>query len=109
MKKTMIDYVNLMSGDDFDTFENIIVHQYIKFIRFYKLVSPFSDVIKDMNYTFNSPVELEVTLLFGKDTDKKNVEKNVCDQLTKCGYDGSTKSKSKSLFIKLILDEDTGC
>lgn len=103
---TMVDYVNKLSGDSFDNFENIIIKQYRKFNFFYHLVSPFSNLISDLHYTFNSATELDVILVFDNSDNKKHVNDMIAGKINKGNIKGSIKSKKTTLDIKLILDEN---
>lgn len=106
MKRSMVDYVNEMSGDDIDTFENIITYHYRKFTRFYNLVNSFSEDIENIHYTFESPEELNVTLLFTKKSNVKDFKRVIDEKIVKNGYNAVVETDNKVLDITLILDED---
>ncbi len=106
MKPRMSDYVNKMSGDDIEAFENIITNQYKKFIRFFKLVSKYSDEIDDLHYVFNSSNELEVDLIFVKGTDVAKIEKKISSKISELDYEAEICIKKKTISIKIFLDED---
>lgn len=107
MKKTMPDYMNAMTGGNLETLEMIISRQYRKFVRFYKLVSSYSDNIKGLQYEFNSPLSLDVLLEFDSKKPLETIKKDLEKLMVKKNYDGSVKISKKRVMISIVLPEET--
>ena len=109
MNKKMTDYINEMASSNMETLEKIISLQYRKFVRFYKLVESYSDMIKKVKYEFNSPLSLDVVLVFNDSKDGKdikNIRKKLEESMIESKYDGYTKIiEKKCIFISIELDE----
>lgn len=60
MKKSMPDYINELSGDDFDILEEIFINKYQKFIQLYWMISQFNDNISHLKYNESDTKELNI-------------------------------------------------
>ena len=105
MVKQMNEYLNCMTGNDLDTLEKIISCQYRKFVKFYRLVEDYSDIIEEIGYEFNSPSSLDVSIKFNKKKDLKELKSSMDKYMSKYAYDGSVEIKKKMIFISIILEE----
>lgn len=105
MKRDMAEYLNALTSDDLDTFEQIISLQYRKFTMFYKLVNQYSHLIDKLKYNFEDASSLDVVLSMDSSTDMKSVKKELESSMEKSGYDGSIKIQKKNLRISIVLLE----
>ena len=106
MKKEMTDYLNSMSDADLDKLETIICLQYIKFIKFYRLIEAYSDKISNVKYDFISPLSLDVVLVFKKASNLKSIQAEIESSIENSQYEGSVNVSKKEMFISIILNED---
>lgn len=106
MKKDMIEYLNTLSSNDFDVFEQIISLQYRKFVRFYRLVREYSEMISKIKYEFNSPSSLDVVLSFDTSKNLSSIKKELESSMKKSEYEGEIKLSKKNMYISLTLIED---
>lgn len=105
MKRDMADYLNALTSDDLETFEQIISLQYRKFVRFYNLVNRYSSLIDKLKYNFEDASSLDVILTMDSSADMKMIKKELESSMEKSGYDGSIKIQKKNLRISIILME----
>ena len=105
MKQVMTDYINSMTEGNLDSLEQIISLQYRKFIRFYRLVEGYSELIKNLKYEFNSPTSLDVLLVLESKAKPENIKKEIEASMSESKYDGEVKLVKKNVFISIILDE----
>lgn len=105
MSKSMPDYINMLSHGDLDVLEHIISHQYKKFIRFYKLISDYSDIIEEIEYQFTQPDALDISIAFSKNSNASDIKKELKNSMTVYGYTGKIKVSKETLFMSIELNE----
>ena len=105
MKRDMAEYLNALTSDDLDTFEQIISLQYRKFVRFYNLVNRYSNLIDKLKYNFEDASSLDVVLTMDSSADMKNIKRELESSMEKSGYDGNIKIQKKNLHISIVLSE----
>ena len=105
MKKSLTDYATALSGSDFDILETIINDKYLKFKKFFKLLKPHTDDIKEMKYV----VDDEKDVLHTEITFKKKVslddKKELISEWKKSGYGVDYKIDGKVLDLKIKYKE----
>ena len=106
MKKDMIEYLSALSSNDYDAFEKIISLQYRKFVRFYKLVREYSDIISKIKYDFKSPSSLDVVLNFDTKKNISSIKKELESSMKESEYEGEIKLLRKNMYISISLEED---
>ena len=94
-----------MSGNDFNTLKKIISLQYRKFIRFYRLVEDYSDDIESLEYEFNSPSSLDVSIKM-TNKDLESIKDSMEKYMEEYAYDGNIEVKKKTLSVSIILEEE---
>ena len=64
MKKTMTDYVNALSDQDFEILEDIFENKFLKFRMVYDIISGYSEYISNLKYkkTKKEILKIEVTI-----------------------------------------------
>ena len=105
MKKSMIDYINTLSGDNFQMFENIIINQYRKFVKFYKLVSSYSSDIESLEYKFEENCKLEVYLSFKTENNARNVFIKLSNLENDDNLSISITQSFNKIHVVLVMDE----
>ena len=105
MKKSMIDYINTLSGDNFETFENIILNQYRKFVKFYKLVSSYSSEIESLEYKFEENCKLEVYLTFKTENNARNIFIKLSNLENEDGLLITITQSFNKIYVVLTMDE----
>ncbi len=100
--------INHLAGSSLEIFENIISLQYVKFIKFYRLIEKYLSNIDSMEYGSISQSSLDVILIFKNDNDLKSIKSDMLDYIDTNNYDGDVKiSKSKNkLSVSIRLNED---
>ena len=106
MKKDMTDYINGMTENNLDTLEQIISLQYKKFMKFYKIVEPYSSSIEKVKYQFESPLSLDVFLILDSKKDAKELKRELESLMEKHDCNGSVEVNKKDIFISIIMDEE---
>ena len=103
----MTEYMNSLTGDNLDTLEKIISHQYRKFVRFYFLVKEYSDIIDKLCYEFNSESSLDIIIKFkSKKDDLKSIKKELDKMISKNDYIGSVEIIKKDMMISISMEEE---
>ena len=71
MKKSMINYISVITEEDYDILEDIISNKYKKFVTLYWILREFSSYIAMLQYKKSSPDTLNILIRFaGKDVNK---------------------------------------
>lgn len=105
MKKSLTDYATALSGSDFDVLETLINDKYLKLRKFFKLLKPYTDDIKAIEYVVND----EKDTLHAKITFKKKVslddKKELISEWKKAGYGVDYKLDGKIVDLKIKYNE----
>lgn len=101
MKKTYTDYLNGLSGNRMDIFEELISSKkYKKFRKFYKIVSKRSSDIAYISYLFSESDSLEVEITVNPDVKAsefiEDISKEIDDR-----YDVDISYQTKVVFISI--------
>ena len=105
MKKDMLEYIDGLASGDLETFEQIISHQYKKFVRFYRLVENYSSYINSLKYEFNSPVSLDVILVLNTNKNADKIKPELELSIENSDYTGTVDIQGKNLHISIEFDE----
>ena len=105
MNQNMAEYLNAMTLGDLDSLEEIISHQYRKFVRFYKLVKKFSSAIVKLKYEFGDASSLSVVLTMESASDAKELKSYLDKTLGENDYEGSASVNKKTVNVSVILQE----
>lgn len=106
MKNDMLEYIDGLASGDLDTFEQLISHQYRKFIKFYRLVEGYSSSIHNLKYEFNSPVSLNVVLVLGTKKAADKIKPELESAIEKSDYTGVITIDGKEISISIEFDEN---
>lgn len=106
MKKDMTSYINSMTENNFETLKQIISLQYRKFVKFYKIVAPYSSSIEKLKYQFKSANSLDVYLILDSKKDAKGLKQELESLMEKYDCNGSVELDKKDIFISIIMDEE---
>ena len=74
MTKSMTSYINALTEDDYDLFEDIFINKYKKFSCFYWLICDFNDYIDNLHYNQSDSDTLNIDITMSSKV-KKLVEK----------------------------------
>lgn len=101
MKASLTTFISNLSDDNFEVFEEIVLHKYKKFIKFYWLVKPYSEEITKMKYNFSSQNILDVDITFTKKIDMSIIE----EKLNESEYDVECKIEKNKMKLNITCDE----
>lgn len=105
MERDMCKYINSLTQSDMSTLEMIISHQYRKFIRFYRLIEDYSELINNVKYEFHSTSSLNVSLVFSSKKGLDGLASTINEQMKTNGYDGDARVDKKTILLRIKLDE----
>lgn len=105
MREDMAEYLNAMTMGDLDTLEEIISHQYRKFVRFYKIVKRYSSSIAKLKYDFRGSSSLDVVLILEKGVEPKTIKSGLQNAIDVSKYEGSLKIAKNCIHVSLTLEE----
>lgn len=105
MREDMAEFLNAMTLGDLDTFEEIISHQYKKFVKFYKIVKKFASSIERLKYEFDSSESLNVVITLEDDADRKAIKSHIQKSIDGSKYEGNVRMSKSNLYISLTLVE----
>lgn len=105
MKKSLTDYATALSGSDFDVLEEIINDKFLKFRKFFKLLKPYTDDVKEIKYV----VDDDKDVLRAEITFKKKVslddKKELISEWKEAGYGVDYKIDGKVVDLKIKYKE----
>lgn len=64
MKKSMLDYISVLTEEDYDVLEEIISNKYKKFVTLYWILREFSNYIAMLQYKKSSHDSLMIQIRF---------------------------------------------
>lgn len=102
--KTIPDYLNMLSNNDFDNLEKIFSNHYIKFIKIYRILESNMDDIDSLSY-FDTDNTLTVDASFNK-KESKNIIKKLSNHIDSLPNTSIDVDKNKvSITICNIVEE----
>lgn len=105
MKKSLTDYVTALSDSDFAVLEEVIDSKYLKLRKFFKLLKPHTDDIKEMKYVVNGDKEtLQAQVTFKKKVSLGD-KKDLVGKWKEAGYAVDYKIEDKVMDIVIKYKE----
>lgn len=105
MKKDMTEYFNSLTLGNMDALDVLISFQYRKFVRFYKLIRDYSDLITKVRYEFKSNDSLDIMMTFDSKRSLKSIKDELESSMAKSKYEGKIRIQKKNVYMSLFLDE----
>ena len=105
MKKSISEYAIALTSSNTELLEELIGKKYKKFIRFYRLLSDYSDYIKKFDYEISGRKdELTATITFEKSVclDEK---KEFIAEMRRSGYEVNSKKQGKKMRLQIFYVE----
>ena len=103
MKKSMIDYISVLTEEDYDTLEDIIANKYKKFVTLYWILREFSSYIAMLQYKKSSPETMNIQIRFAG-TDVLKLIKLLESEVSK--YDNVLMDKYDGGIVNLLIEKD---
>lgn len=111
MQHTLPAYVMVLSNNNFETLEEIIMNKYRKFLTLYDLLENYSSDIDTLKYTITKKNKLKIQLLV-KDINSismlyDNIQDNI--QIRHTYDDISIWKDDNTIYIEIIKEEPVSC
>lgn len=103
MKKSMIDYISVLTEKDYDTLEDIISNKYKKFITLYWILRDFSSYIAMLQYKKSSPDTMSIVIRFAG-PDVLKLIKLLESEVSK--YENVYIDNLDNGYIRIVIEED---
>lgn len=103
MKKSMIDYISVLTEDDYDTLEDIIANKYKKFVTLYWILREFSSYIAMLQYKKSSPETMNIQIRFAG-TDVIKLIRLLESEVSK--FDNVFMDKFDGGLVNLMIEKD---
>ena len=104
MKKTMVEYISVLSENKMDLLEEIINHKYKKFTELYWMLKEYSNYISSLKYKSTKKEILKIEVKFsGIDVEK------ILSDLNNSILEGSSAliwNKGKTIFMEITKKEE---
>ena len=103
MKKSMTEYISLLSEDDFEILEEIFEDKYKKFVSIYWMLCDYSEYITSLKYkkTKKDTLKIEVTLSSNIDKLINNINSKISDD----NLISVDKEDDNVIRIKIVKEE----
>jgi hypothetical protein len=104
MKKTMTEYISVLSDNDFLVLEDIIGNKYRKFLTLYWMLKDYSDYIYSLKYKESKHDILKIEVCFSNIKTEKvlnKLHKKIPDNYTILIYD-----KKEKIYIEISKEEE---
>lgn len=82
MKKSIPEYIKVLSGNDFDVLEEIFIDKYSQILDLYWLISDYSDFVVSMKYKKTKKDVLKIELVLAKISVNKvleDISESICE------------------------------
>lgn len=104
MKASLSEYMKSLSGSELSILEEVISKKYRKFMKFFSLVSDFSDNILSLKYNFTDQNTLDIELGL-KNTDS-DIKTEIKEEMIASGYKIESRKNKKNKKLKLVIIYD---
>lgn len=104
MKKSLTEYLSVLTNADVDIFEEILSKKYRKFIKFFTLVKDYTEYISKLEYELSDSDTLCVKIVFTKSVsfdDKQEMINGWRD----IGYQVDSKISGKKMRLQIRYAE----
>lgn len=103
MKKSMMNYISVLTEEDYDTLEDIIANKYKKFVTLYWILREFSSYIAMLQYKKSSPDTMSIQIRFAG-TDVLKLIKLLETEVSK--YENVFLDNYDNGYVHLLIEQD---